>query len=202
MTCNTRSWSEGGSVPLRRMAFSCLGPSACCSSKVNRRRCWTTVLTVFCCKLNMYCAYSEVKTLWVGHDLKTLLPHGILLLMNREECDRHRDSVVEAALIEGGEGDVCCMLDSLIQLDADNSCSPWLYQAEGYHHANLTPVLTMGHRHVTTVNRNVPVVAEVDECIIQHAWKLWAMLAHGAKAPILNDGVVRVVFLVHLKMEP
>jgi hypothetical protein len=125
----------------------------------------------------------KVRTLRVSHGLKTLPPHGLLLLVNRKQCDRHRGGVIEAALTQGGEGDVCCLLDSLVQLDADDSRSPWLCQTEGYHHADLTPVLTMGRRHVTTVGRSVPIVAEVEECVIQYVWKPRAMLARGAKAP-------------------
>jgi hypothetical protein len=52
------------------------------------------------------------------------------------------------------------------------------------------------------VDRNVPVVAEVEECVIQHTWKPQAMVACGAKSPILKDGDVGVVVLVHLKIQP
>jgi hypothetical protein len=97
---------------------------------------------------------------------------------------------------------VCCLLDSLEQLDADDGHSPCIHWVEGYHHADLTPVLTMGHRHATTVDRNVPVVAEVEECVVQHTRKPRAMLACGAKAPILSDGDVGAVVHVHLKTQP
>jgi hypothetical protein len=144
----------------------------------------------------------EVRTLWIGHCLKTLLPHRILLLTNREECDRHHGGVVEAALTQRGENNVCYLLNSLVQLDADNGHSPWLRWAKGYRHTDITPVLTMGHRHVTTVDRNVPVIAEVEECVVQHAWKPRTMLARGAKAPILSDSDVGVVVHIHLKTQP
>jgi hypothetical protein len=51
-----------------------------------------------------HCSHAgvEVMTLWVRHGLKTPLPHGILLLTNRKECDRHHGFVVEAALTQGG----------------------------------------------------------------------------------------------------
>jgi hypothetical protein len=73
----------------------------------------------------------EVRTLWVGHVLKMLLPHGLLLLANQKQCDRHRGSVFEAAPTQGGEGDVCYLLNHLVHLDVDDSRSPWLYRAEG-----------------------------------------------------------------------
>jgi hypothetical protein len=108
---------------------------------------------------------------------------------------------VEAALTEGDEGDVCCLLNSLIQLDADDDRSPWLRQAKGYHHADLAPFLTMGRKHATTVDRNVPIVAEVEDCVVQHAWKPRVILARGANAPILSDSDVGVVVHVHLKTQ-
>jgi hypothetical protein len=73
----------------------------------------------------------EVRTLWVGHVLKTLPPHGLLLLVDREQRDRHRGSVVETTLTQGCEDDVCCLLDHLVQLDATDSCSPRLCRAVG-----------------------------------------------------------------------
>jgi hypothetical protein len=39
----------------------------------------------------------EVRTLWVGHVLKMLPPHGLLLLTNQKQCDWHRGGVVEVA---------------------------------------------------------------------------------------------------------
>jgi hypothetical protein len=45
---------------------------------------------------------------------------------------------------------------------ADVSSHLWLHRVEGYHHADLALVQNMGHRHATTVDRNIPVVAEVE----------------------------------------
>jgi hypothetical protein len=63
-------------------------------------------------------------------------------------------------------------------------------------------VLAMGHRHAAAVDRSVPVVAELAECIVQHSQKPWTMLARGAKAPIHSDGDVGVVIHIHLKTQP
>jgi hypothetical protein len=60
----------------------------------------------------------------------------------------------------------------------------------------------MGHRHVTAVDRNIPIVAELVECVVQHSQKSRAMLTHGAKAPILSNDDVGVVVHVHLKTQP
>jgi hypothetical protein len=60
----------------------------------------------------------------------------------------------------------------------------------------------MGHRHAAAVDRSVPVVAELAECVVQHSPKPRAMLARGAKAPILSDGDVGVVVHVYLKTQP
>jgi hypothetical protein len=73
----------------------------------------------------------EVRTLWVGHVQKTLPPHGLLLLADQEQHNRHRGNVIEAGLTQGGEGDVCCLLDRLVQLNADDGHSPQLCRAEG-----------------------------------------------------------------------
>jgi hypothetical protein len=60
----------------------------------------------------------------------------------------------------------------------------------------------MGHRHATAVDRSVSVVAELADCIVQHSREPRAMLALGAKAPILSNGDVGVVVHVHLKTQP
>jgi hypothetical protein len=147
-------------------------------------------------------ASMEVGPLGVGHGLKALLPHMILLVMDQKERDWHHGGVGEAGLTQEGECDLCRLLDGLIQLDLDDSCHPRLRQVEGYHHVSLALVLAMGHRHAAVVDRSVPVVAELAECIVQHSRKARAMLAHGAKAPILSDGDVGVVVHVHLETQP
>jgi hypothetical protein len=169
-----------------------------------------TVLPVLAYRLNMCYAYPAKAAMpawkWgplgVGHDLKAPLPHRILLVADRKERDWHRSSVGEAGLTQGGECDLCRLLDGLIQLDPDYSCHPRLYQVEGYHHVDLALVLVIGHRHAAAVDRSVPVVAELAECVVQHSRKTWAMLARGAKAPIRSDGDVGVVVHVHLKTQP
>jgi hypothetical protein len=144
----------------------------------------------------------EVKPLGVGHGLKALLPHRILLVTDQKERDWHRGGVSEAALTQGAECDLCRLLDGLIQLNPNDSCHPRLRWVEGYHHVNLALVLTMGHRHATAEDRSVPIVAELAECVVQHSREPRAMLARGAKTPILSDGDVGVVVHVHLKTQP
>jgi hypothetical protein len=60
----------------------------------------------------------------------------------------------------------------------------------------------MSHRHATAVDQNIPIVAEVEECVVWHLLEPWAMLAHGTKPPIFSDGDVGVVIHVHLKTQP
>jgi hypothetical protein len=144
-------------------------------------------------------ACVEVRTLGVGHSLKTLLPHRILLVTNQRERDWHHDGVGDAALTQGGECDLCRLLDGLIQLDPDNGCHPWPRWVEGYHHVDLALVLAMGYRHAIAVDRNVPVVAELAECVVQHSREPRVMLARGAKAHILSDGDVGAVVHAYLK---
>jgi hypothetical protein len=130
-------------------------------------------------------ACMVVRALGVGHGHKTLLPHRTLLVTNRKKCDWHRGGVGEAALTQGGKCDLCRLLDGLIQLDPDDGCHPWLHRVEGYHHIDLALVLAMGHRHATAVDRNVPVVAELAECVVQHSWEHRAMLAVEQRLPSL-----------------
>jgi hypothetical protein len=137
-------------------------------------------------------ANGEVRALGVGHGLKALLPHRILLVIDQKERDWHRGGVGEAALTQGGECDLCRLLDGLIQLDPNDGCHPRLRRVEGYHHVDLALVLAMGHRHATVIDRSVPIVAELAECVVQHSRKPRAALAHGAK----------VVVHVHLKTQP
>jgi hypothetical protein len=144
----------------------------------------------------------EVRALGVRHGLKTLLPHRILLVTNQKERDWYRGSVDKVALTQGDECDLCRLLNGLIQLDPDDGCHPQLCRVEGYHHVDLALVLVMGHRHATTVDRNVPVIALLAECIVQYSWETQVVLARGAKAPILSDGYVGVVVHVHLKTQP
>jgi hypothetical protein len=89
-------------------------------------------------------ASVEVRTLWVGHGLKTLLPHRILLVTDQKERDWHHDGVGEASLTQGGECDLCRLLDGLIQLNPNDGCHPRLRQVEWYHHVDLALVLAMG----------------------------------------------------------
>jgi hypothetical protein len=144
----------------------------------------------------------EVGPLRVGHDLKALLTHRILLVTDRKERDWHHDGVGEAGLTQGGECDLCRLLDGLIQLIPDDSSHPRLCRVKGYHHVDLALVLAMGHRHAAAVDRSVPVLAELAECVVQHSRKPQAMLTRRAKALILSDGDVGVVVHVHLKTQP
>jgi hypothetical protein len=58
------------------------------------------------------------------------------------------------------------LLDGVGYLTADDGSHPWLCRVEGYHHADLAHVQTICYRHATMVERNVPVVAEVEERIV------------------------------------
>jgi hypothetical protein len=142
-----------------------------------------------------------MRPLRVGHSLKALLPYRILLVTDQKERDWHRGSVDEAVLTQGGECDLCRLLDGLIQLDPNDGFHPRLRRVEGYYHADLALVLTMGHKHATAIDRSIPVIAELAEYVVQHSWEPRAVLAHGAKAPILSDGDVGVVVHVHLKTQ-
>jgi hypothetical protein len=108
----------------------------------------------------------DVRTLEVGHDRKVLLPHGIFLIPNWEKCDGHRCGSGEAALTQGGECDVCHLLNGGVGIATDNSSRPWLHRVDGYHHAGLAYVQDVNHRQAVAVDRNFPVVAEMEECVV------------------------------------
>jgi hypothetical protein len=50
----------------------------------------------------------------VGHGLKALLSHGIPLITNQEERDWHLRGSGEAVLTQGGECDLCRLLDGVV----------------------------------------------------------------------------------------
>jgi hypothetical protein len=49
---------------------------------------------------------KEVRGLEVEHGLKTLLPYGVLLILNREKHNKQCCSSGEVVLTQGGESDV------------------------------------------------------------------------------------------------
>jgi hypothetical protein len=62
----------------------------------------------------------EVRGLEVGHDLKTLLPYGVLLILNREKRNRQCCSSGEVVLGQGGESVVRHQLNAGVGLAADD----------------------------------------------------------------------------------
>jgi hypothetical protein len=62
----------------------------------------------------------EVRALEVRHGLKVLLPYEILLIQNREKCNRQCRCSYEAILTQGGEGDVRHHLSAGVRLTADD----------------------------------------------------------------------------------
>jgi hypothetical protein len=108
----------------------------------------------------------EVRALEVGHNLKALLPYGVLLILNWEKCNRQCCSSGEAVLTQGGESDVRHHLNAGVGLTANDEPRPWLRGVEGYHHTNHTPVQAVGRGQSAMVDQSVPVVALMDECVV------------------------------------
>jgi hypothetical protein len=108
----------------------------------------------------------EVRALEVGHDLKVLLPYGVLLIPNQEKHDRHCCSSSEVVLAQGGESDVRHQLNAGVGLTADDGPRPRLHGVEGYRHADLALVHAMGRGQSTMVDRSVPIMAKTDECVV------------------------------------
>jgi hypothetical protein len=108
----------------------------------------------------------EVMAHEVGHGLKALLPNRVLLIPNWEKRDRQCCYSSKEILTQGGEGDVHHHLNASIGLAAYDGPRPWLRGVEGYRHANLTPIQAMGHGQSATVDRSMPVVDKMDECVV------------------------------------
>jgi hypothetical protein len=108
----------------------------------------------------------EVRALEVGHGLKTLLPYRVLLISNQEKRDRQCCSCSEVVLAQGGESDVHRQLNAGVRLTADDRPRPRLHGVKGYHHTDLALVHAMGRGQSTTVDRSVPIVAKMDECVV------------------------------------
>jgi hypothetical protein len=119
----------------------------------------------------------EVRALEVGHSLKALLPYGVLLILNHEKRDRQCCSSGEAVLAQGGESNVRHHLDAGVGLTTDDGPRPWLCGVKGCRHADLAPVQAVGYGQSATVDRSIPVVAKMDECVVWHSRKPWAVLA-------------------------
>jgi hypothetical protein len=135
----------------------------------------------------------KVRTLEVIHSLKALLPHGVLLILNREKRDKQCCYSGNAVLAQGGEGNVRHPLNAGVRLATDDGPRPWFSGVEGYCHADLTRVQAMGHRQPATVDRSIPVIAKMEECIIWHSREPRAVLAHGTQSPILDEVEVGVI---------
>jgi hypothetical protein len=86
----------------------------------------------------------EVRALDVGHGLKTLLPYGVLLILNWENSDRQCYSSSEAAVGQGGESHVRHQVNAGVGLPADEGLRPRLHGVKGYRHTDLTLVHAMG----------------------------------------------------------
>jgi hypothetical protein len=108
----------------------------------------------------------EVRALEVGHGLKTLLSYMVLLILNCEKRDRQCCSSGKAVLTQGGESHMRHQLNAGVKLSADDGPRPWLRGVEGYRHADLALVHTVGHGQSAMVDRSIPVVAKTDECVV------------------------------------
>jgi hypothetical protein len=108
----------------------------------------------------------EVRTLEVGHGLKTLLPYGVLLILNQKKRDRQCCSSGEVVLAQRGESAVRQQLNAGVGLAADDGPRPRLRGVEGYCHADLALVHAVGRGQSAMVDRSVPIVAKTDECVV------------------------------------
>jgi hypothetical protein len=94
------------------------------------------------------------------------------------------------------------LLNGGVELTADDGQCPRILLVEGYHHTGLKYVQATDHRQAAAVDRDFPVIAETEECIVKHSWKPRPMLARGTKSSILGKEEVGVVIQDHLKTQP
>jgi hypothetical protein len=57
-------------------------------------------------------------------------------------------------------------LNTGVGLTANDGPRPWLCRVKGYHHTELALVHAMGRGQSAIVDRSIPVVAKVDECVV------------------------------------
>jgi hypothetical protein len=108
----------------------------------------------------------ELRSFEVGHSLKTLLPYGVLLILNRKKRNKQCCGSGEVVLAQGGESDVHHHLNTGVRLAADDGPRPWLRGVKGYRHADLALVHALGRGQSATVDWSIPVIAKMDECVV------------------------------------
>jgi hypothetical protein len=84
-----------------------------------------------------------VWALEVGQSLEALHPHGVLLIVDREERNRHVCDHGEAALTQRRENYVRHLLDGVVKLTSDDDSCPWHRGVKGYLHPDLAHVQAM-----------------------------------------------------------
>jgi hypothetical protein len=95
-----------------------------------------------------------------------LLPYGVLQILNQVKHYWQCGSSGEVVLAQGGESDVRLQLNASVGLTTDDGPRLRLRGVEGYRHTDLTLVHAMGYGQSATVDRSIPVVAKMDECIV------------------------------------
>jgi hypothetical protein len=57
-------------------------------------------------------------------------------------------------------------LNAGVGFAADDGPRPRLCDVEGYHHVDLAPVQAVSRGQSATVDRSVPIIAKMDECVV------------------------------------
>jgi hypothetical protein len=142
---------------------------------------------------------------WAGevtHDLEALSPLELLPNVDREEHDQRVRVVSETALAECGEGNICHLLDSIINLTLADVSLPLHRGVVGYLHSDLIGIQAVGLKGTAVVNGNQPIVAVSNKSAQEQSWKSRAVSARGTKTSIVTEGAVGVVIHVHLQKPP
>jgi hypothetical protein len=128
---------------------------------------------------------AELQAGDVTHGLVVLQPHGLLLIMNREDCKRCVGGDGEAVLAQRGESHVHHLLDGVVDVVADDGSPEWCHGVKGYLHPDLTRTQAVGLKGMAAVSGNRPFVAEPVESAQELSWEPRAVLAHSPEEAIL-----------------
>jgi hypothetical protein len=185
---------------------------------IQRRKCTTIEKSILLLQL-LELARNAGVVLIVCGQMHTLLydnPDGVMLqveqVLHVQDHRSHANAKVRVLkvrhspkallLTQRGECDVSRLLDSSVGLAIDDGPHPQILLVEGYRRTSLAYVQTIGHRQAAAVDRDIPIVAETKECVVEHSWEPRPVLARGTKSPILDEEEVGIFIHVHLKTQP
>jgi hypothetical protein len=142
---------------------------------------------------------AELQAGDVTHVLLALLPNGVLLITNQEECKRCVGGDSEAVLTPCSESHMHHLLDRVINIIVEDGTPKQCCGVEWYLHPDLTRTQAVCLNWMAAVSGNRPIVEELDESAQERSWEPRAVLACGPEEAILAECTVGVVIEAHMK---